>query len=210
MQVHVVDETNAADYPDLLDEFFRQRHRVYAEELRWVPLSPDGRERDQFDTPDATYLLVVDDNRLIAGSRMIETDKPHLVSEVFPESFTLAPIIRDSRVIEWTRGFVIPEMREGAGLGIKAKCCAAVMEYCLANGYRQVGGIQDAKWLAIWKRMGWTVHVHGRPIDIGGEDWLPAYFDVSLEALAGARRWGRLDGPVLFDGRKARRLARVA
>jgi acyl-homoserine lactone synthase len=132
---------------------------------------------------------------------MIETDKPHLVSEIFPQSFTLAPIVRDRSVVEWTRGFVIPERREGFGLGIKAKCCAAVMEYCLAGGYRQVGGIQDAKWLAIWRRMGWTVHKHGEPMLIGNEKWLPAYFDVTRAALQGARNWGGQKGPLLVDRR---------
>lgn len=201
MQVHVVDTSNAYEYLPQLEQFFRERHRVYADELKWVPTSPDGLERDQFDTPAATYLLVMEGAELIGGSRMITTDRPHLVSEVFPGIFNRAPIVRDPLVVEWTRGFIKAGMREGAGLAIKGKCCAAVMEYCLNHGYRQVGGIQDAKWLAIWRRMGWSVHVHGDPVDIGGEDWLPAYFDVTREALAGARKWGRIGGPILVDTR---------
>jgi acyl-homoserine lactone synthase len=204
MQVHVVDHTNFFNYAFELDQFFQARHRVYAEELKWVPCAPNGREIDQFDTVDATYLLVIEKGQVIAGSRMIPTDRPHLVAEVFPDAFNLGPIVRSKQVVEWTRGFVLPEFREGAGLLIKAKCCAAVMEYCLSNGYRQVGGIQDAKWLAIWKRMGWAVHKHGKPVDIGGDLWLPAYFDVTMEALESARRFGRLQGAILVDNRLMR------
>lgn len=197
MQFHFITRTNEHLFQPELEQFFRARHAVYADELGWVQPSPDGLEYDQFDTGAAAYLVVMDGDEFVAGSRLVPTHLPHLLSEVFPDSCTLLPMPRDPLVVEWTRGFVVAHRREGGGLVLKAQCCAAVMEYCLANGYRQVGGIQDAKWLAIWKRMGWTVHIHGEAINIGGEAWLPAYFDVTETALAGARRFGRLSGPVL-------------
>lgn len=197
MQFNFVTKANEHLFQLEMEEFFRARHTVYAEELGWVPVSADGLEIDPFDTASAAYLIVSDEKGVVAGSRLIPTHLPHLLSEVFPDSCNLLPLPRDPHIAEWTRGFVVPGRREGAGLVLKAQCCAAVMEYCLENGYRQVGGIQDAKWLAIWKRMGWEVHVHGDRIDIGGEDWLPAYFDVTETALAGARRFGRLTGAVL-------------
>lgn len=207
MQFTIVTHNNSHLYPTELAQFFSARHQVYAEELGWVPHSPDGLEIDPFDTPDAAYLIVYDDAGVIAGSRLVPTTLPHLLSEVFPDSCNLLPMPRDPFVVEWTRGFVVPARREGAGLALKAQCCAAVMEYCLAEGYRQVGGIQDAKWLAIWKRMGWTVHQHGDQIDIGGEWWLPAYFDVTQEALKGAQRWGKISGPLLCHETTNRRVA---
>ncbi|HWU16475.1 MAG TPA: acyl-homoserine-lactone synthase [Devosia sp.] len=199
MQFQFVTRANEHLFQPELEQFFRARHTVYAEELGWVPCSPDGLEYDAFDTAHAAYLIVMDGDEFVAGSRLVPTHLPHMLSEVFPSICTVKPMVRDALVVEWTRGFVVPGRREGAGLVLKAQCCAAVMEYCLSQGYRQVGGIQDAKWLAIWKRMGWTVHVHGDRIDISGEDWLPAYFDVTEAALAGARRWGKLTGPVLTN-----------
>lgn len=187
MHVQVVQREDRPFFASELDCFFRARHKVYAEELLWVPASPSGREYDQFDTEAATYLLVLDGGELIAGSRMISTDHPHLLSEVFPHTVTLAPLPRDPKVIEWTRGFIVPEHREGAGLKLKAACSLAVMEYCLAVGAEKVGGIQDAKWLAIWRRLGFEIERLGDPMDIGGEDWLPAYVHVTTEALARAQ-----------------------
>lgn len=149
MQALVVDHTNSSRYADELDQYHFQRHRVYAEELEWVPAVPSRREFDPFDTDDAVHILFMDAGGLVAGSRLIETDKPHLVQTVFPGIFTIAPIIRSASVLEWTRGFIIPERRDRSSIRLLAASCAAVMEYCLQNGYRQVGGIQDTKWLPL-------------------------------------------------------------
>lgn len=197
MQALIVKGSEAHRVQGLMTQFHRARHRVYAEELGWVPERPDRLEYDPYDTAEATYFLFIDQCQLIAGSRLVPTNLPHLVADVFPGIFNLQPIIRDPSVVEWTRGFIVPEFREGGGLRLKAACCAAVMEYCLAQGYRQVGGIQDAKWLAIWARMGWQVHIHGDAVDIGGEKWLPAYFDVTVQALAGAMKWAKLDRSII-------------
>lgn len=177
--------------------FFRARHIVYAEELKWVPNAHDGLEFDEFDTGAADYLVVMDGDECIAGSRIIPTHLPHLLSEVFPDSCDLAPMPRDPKIAEWTRGFVVPHRREKGRPVLLAQCCAAVMEHCLAKGYRQVGGIQDTKWLPMWQLMKWNVSVYGQEIDIDGRPWVPAYFEVSETALAGARMLGRLTGPLL-------------
>lgn len=200
MQAIVVDHTNSSLYANELDQFHFQRHRVYAEELEWVPAVSSRREFDPFDTTDAVFILFMEDGQLIAGSRLIETNKAHLVSEVFPNIFTKAPIIRSASVVEWTRGFVIPERR--GDIKLLAQCCAAVMEYCIEHGYTQVGGIQDTKWLPLWRKMRWSVHIHGDAVMMGEDPWLPAYFDVSREAMMNARLFGRMVGSVLEDSRR--------
>lgn len=153
----VVDHTNAAKYSQQLDHFHYQRHRVYAEELGWVPATHSRREFDAFDTDDAVYILVSDHGEFVAGSRLIPTDRPHLASTVFAGAFTLAPIVRSAEVLEWTRGFIIPERRGRGSVRLLAASCAAVMEYCLRHGHRQVGGIQDKKWLPLWAKLEWRV-----------------------------------------------------
>jgi acyl-homoserine lactone synthase len=182
------------------DEFYRARHKVYAEELGWVPISHDGLEIDTFDTAAADYLLVYHGDAFVAGSRLIPTDRPHLLSEAFPDSCNVEPMPRDPTVAEWTRGFVVAERRDRSSLRIVAAACAAVMEHCLAKGYRQVGGIQDVKWIPLWKKMGWAIHLHGDAIDINGRPWQPIYFDVTEAAMMNARAVGRVEGPLLEGG----------
>ena len=197
MKFHFVTSDNDHLFQPELDQFFRARHVVYAEELGWVPKSADGLEYDAFDTACAAYLLVMDGDKLVAGSRFVPTHLPHLLSEVFPDSCDLVPMVRDPAVVEWTRGFIVASRRDRSSLRILAGACAAVMEYCLHNGYRQVGGIQDSKWIGLWQKMGWSIHQHGRPINIDGRPWLPIYFDVTEQAMLNARQSARLEGPLL-------------
>ncbi len=196
MEVHVVTAQNEHLYPKLLKQFFEERHKIYAEELEWVPLSPDKQERDVFDTDSAVYFLGVEDDVVIAGSRLTPTIEPHLLSEVFPHLCTKG-IVRDERVAEWTRGFVSRAAREGTNKRILFQFCFAIMEYAVLEGLTQIGGIQRTYWLNMWKMMRWSVHIHGEPAFFNDDPWVPAYFDVSEEALEGAKRLARVDHSLL-------------
>ena len=84
------------------------RHDVYVRERGWKALErPDGRDVDQFDTSDAVYFVWADDTRVLGGARFIPTDKPHLMSDVFPQIATFAPVPRRKDVWEITRIFSV-------------------------------------------------------------------------------------------------------
>lgn len=198
MLVHVITKANSHLYARELEQFFRIRHQIYAVDLKWVPESPSGLEYDQFDIDEAVYLLGVVDGKVITGSRFTPTHLPHMLSVVFPHLCTRnGGIIHSPQVAEWTRGFVVPEYREGLGVRLKAQFCHAVMEYFLDEGVTKIGGIQEIYWLSLWRRFGWEVSVHGEPENFNGRMWVPAYFDVSEAAAAGAARWGKLDHSIL-------------
>ncbi len=83
--IHIVSAANAAAYDWALEQDFRLRHEIYVGERKWMDLAkPDGRERDQFDTPDAIYLFAIEGGKVLGGSRLVPSLKPHLLSEVFP------------------------------------------------------------------------------------------------------------------------------
>jgi len=171
-------------------EFFRVRHAIYVEEKQWREDAGTGMEVDQFDTERAVYLLGIDGDEIIAGSRLLSTMVPHMLSEVFPTTCRFTGVVRRPDVAEWTRGFVVKEHRHGP---IKAQICAAVMEYCLSERISWVGGIQDGYWLPFWRRMGWTVVPIGQPEMVGGRRCFSAYMEVTQQALESARRQGNLD-----------------
>jgi len=185
METIVIDRNNRNRHGALLEQLFRVRHPIFAGERRWVPASADGLERDQFDTAATAYIVFVEAGSIIAGSRLIESPHPHLAGEVFGGRFPLPPGPRDPSVVEWTRGFIVPERRSA---GLVAHCCTEIMQYCVGQGYRQIGGLQDRRWLAVWARLGWSVRLYGGPVVIDGEEWLPAYCEVSEAALAASRR----------------------
>ncbi|TIV27987.1 MAG: autoinducer synthase, partial [Mesorhizobium sp.] len=80
ISAHVVNALNKHLYENEFDEFLRRRHDFFVHQKQWRPPSPDGRERDQFDTDAATYLLGIEDGRVVTSARLIPTSEPHMVS----------------------------------------------------------------------------------------------------------------------------------
>lgn len=191
MQVHVVNRTNAHLNGDMLTGFFHARHDIYVNEKGWMPPAEDGLEFDQYDTDDATYLIGVEDGRVITGSRFIPTTRPHMLLDIF--SHACQRQIVEPDVAEWTRGFLIEGLRANGPCKRKAIHCAATMEWCLSEGVTLVGGIQEIYWMPLWRYLGWTVQKLGEPTLIDGDWCVAAYMEVSEEALAKTRRRIKLD-----------------
>ncbi|HVW57490.1 MAG TPA: acyl-homoserine-lactone synthase [Rhizobiaceae bacterium] len=204
MRVHVVTVANRDLYRSELLAFFRERHRVYVEEKHWREGDGSGLEIDQFDTDDATYLIGIQNGRVMTGTRLISTMRPHMASEVFPHLCNLHGVVRSPQIAEWTRGFIIPEYRE-RGIGpIKGQFCSAVMDYCLQEGIKRVGGIQDLYWLRLWKHFGWKVIPAGHPTKVDGRWCVIAYMEVSEAARDGAMRSGAIERSILVRKGPAR------
>src|SRR5690242_6135136 len=84
--IHFVTAGNRAQHEKLCDSMFRDRKAVFIDRLGWNLQTIDGnREIDQFDTPDAVYVVEANaEQRHLASLRLLPTTKPHLMSEVFP------------------------------------------------------------------------------------------------------------------------------
>jgi len=93
----------------VVDQLFRFRKELFVDGLRWDLTVEDGRERDQFDTPEAIYCALFRNGSLIAGFRAIRTDHPYLAQSVFPQLATFAPYPQRHDVWEISRFGVRPE-----------------------------------------------------------------------------------------------------
>src|SRR3546814_10913180 len=72
-----------------LRAMFTARKQVFIDLLKWDLPALDGRfEIDQFDTPDARYLILLDpdDLRHRASARLLPTSAPHLLGEYYARS----------------------------------------------------------------------------------------------------------------------------
>lgn len=200
MEFHVINATNAHLYLDVLDRFFKVRHDIYVGEKGWREPDPIGREIDQFDTPAATYIVGLDNGTVVAGSRLIPTTAPTMLSDVFPHLADGAQVTRRADIAEWTRGFVVPSHR-GKDLKVTSRVCGTVMDYCLREGITSVGGVQDAYWLPLWRRYGWTVQRLGDFHEIAGRKCLAAFCHVSEFARDMALiRGGLIRSPLVHEG----------
>ncbi|WP_459724454.1 acyl-homoserine-lactone synthase, partial [Sideroxyarcus sp. TK5] len=71
---------------ELFSKISSYRHKVFIEMLGWELQTKQGIELDQFDRPDTVYVVSQDDDGTVNGcARLLPTDRPYLLGEVFPQ-----------------------------------------------------------------------------------------------------------------------------
>ncbi|MFC4009092.1 acyl-homoserine-lactone synthase [Nonomuraea purpurea] len=87
----------------LLDGMFRLRHTVFYERLRWDVHSLHGREHDFYDDCDPVYVISYDRREVTGCVRLLPTDGPYMLRDVFPETLRGGQAPRDPAVWEASR-----------------------------------------------------------------------------------------------------------
>ncbi len=102
---------NRARHADALDKMHRLRHEVFVEQLKWPDLtSRDGREYDHYDTPDASYIVVMEKDEVVASVRMNRFDGPTLLTEVFPHLVQFGDMPTSGDTVDLSRFVVSPKV----------------------------------------------------------------------------------------------------
>lgn len=194
--VHIVTSANCHLYQDALEQSYRLRYRIYIEELKWRGLArrDDGREFDQFDTPEAVHLLYIEGERVLGGTRLVPTTEPHLLSEVFPHFVTVGEVPRRPDIAEWTRFYVEPSRRdEHKASRVGSLVLSSMIDYSLNEGLSAVSALMNTFWLPRFLGYRWRVRPIGLPT-VHDDEWLVAgTIDITPEALSGIRRKCGLD-----------------
>lgn len=201
-EVHVVDRSNRSSYQDQIEQHYRIRHQIYVEGRGWHELRrADGREIDQFDTPDATYLLGISpDGNVVAGSRFVATLKPHLMSEIFPQVARGAPP-RGEDIFEWTRIFVVPSLLAKGEASIAAgRVYCAIVEFCLSRRIRQLSIVCEPYWYDRLARLGWMPQRLGETVQSNDGPIIGLLVQMTPAALEKTRHFYAIAGPVLKQG----------
>ena len=199
--LHLVDATNR-DLPrnrQLLESSYRVRHEEYVNGRGWKALArPDGREIDQFDNADATYLLWADGAEVLGGARLIPTHKPHLMSDVFPHIVTLGSLPRTPRVWELTRLF---STRSGDSQASRRRVTgdvfSAMFELAIAYELEAISIVCDAFFVTRFLSMGLEVKPLGLPTPYAEGICVAVMLPATMSQLRIARGPNR--GTVLFE-----------
>ena len=192
--IHVINKHNRHAYADVMESYFRKRHEIFVEERGWRDLAHhDGLERDQFDDEHTTYLMAIDGGKVVGGSRMYPTLRPHMISEVFMHLVD-RPLPRNSMTLEWSRYFIVKERRVGR---TECRLLAAVQQYCLDEGITSLTGIQDMWWVPRWQQLGFKVHPLGLPQIVEGQPTMAVRIFISEESLANVKKLGGLKSTAL-------------
>jgi acyl-homoserine lactone synthase len=211
--LHVVTPENRHLYTSEIRDQHKIRHDVYVEERRWVGLqSRDGLEFDQFDTDDTVYFLAIERGRVVGGSRMNPTLKPHLLATICPELAEIKGIPRSPDIYEWTRMYAVKDRRDGGrfGSGVIGEIFSGCLEYAYDEAISALSLQFEAWWLPRLQQHGWEIKPLGLPTLINGEWWLGALIPITAEMVRSTRAFYRISDPVLVRNGITKPLIRAA
>lgn len=195
----VIDDRNRVDHAEWLNKMYQLRYRVFVEQMGWdLPCGKSGYERDQFDTEHTRYLLMVDDDSgaLLASGRFNPTQRPHLMSEVFPHQCNISGVPKGEHIWEYTRYvFDFEAIGKDRFRDVRASFGVAQTELAILTGMTEIS------WLSTQEIYGhliqfWPSEPLGTPIYYPKEDsfYIAALSNIGDEALQRMQtRLGRYD-----------------
>lgn len=196
--IEVVTKDNAHLYGEALEEMFRLRHEIYVKERNWLDLDRgNGLEKDQFDGPDATYLLALDESRVSGCVRLLPTTGPHLLGDVFPHLCEAQPVPRSEDVFEITRLCAHRDYRQPGQGGVLDRLVCGLFEHALALGLRHLTMVTDAFLVAKALQFGWKLRPLGLPTPYREGTCIAGLVTVDHGTLEGFYRTAGITGPVL-------------
>ena len=159
-----------------LDRMHQLRARVFHDRLSWDVKVQDGRERDEFDLCQPTYILVVDAREAVVGAvRLLPATGPTLLSVLFPELGEQGMFRPHAAMIESSRFCVDTSVLAACESGGQFQALhsatwtlfAAIIEWSMANGYSELITATDLRIERILRRAGWPMVRIGEPKPIG-------------------------------------------
>ncbi|MVT27983.1 GNAT family N-acetyltransferase [Acidovorax citrulli] len=140
------------------EALYRFRHRVFVEHAGWELPCYGPLEFDEFDTPQAVYLVRRHAESRIAGMlRLLPTTQPYMIQSLWPELMGSHPIPSSPRVWEATRMGVDPDMDPLSRGQTVAELVAGCLEYGTQHGIDQMLAVMsEAHARKIVTGMGWS------------------------------------------------------
>lgn len=163
--LHVIDRSSRSESA-VLGAMFEARKRVFVDLLRWdVPVLGGSWELDQFDTEEATYLVLADPAaRHLASARLLRTDRPHILGTLFQKLCgDTPPASADTREI--TRFCLDRSLRAARRRQLRNQLVTALVEYALANGIARYTAVAELSWAQQILTFGWRCMPLGQPRD---------------------------------------------
>ena len=143
-----------------LFEMHRFRKAVFKDRLDWdVQVDANGFESDEFDLPEALYLLAIDQKDRVVGSwRLLPTSGPTMIRDVWPDFLQTLPMPASEQVWEASR-FGVRSFEKSSKDCIRqlnivtAEMFCALTELCLLCGIQQIYTLYDHKIARLLKRL---------------------------------------------------------
>jgi N-acyl-L-homoserine lactone synthetase len=186
MMAVLVSQANREQHTGLLQEMHQDRKRVFVDKLGWnVPVVDNLYEIDAFDTDEALYLIAVDPHTgaHMASVRLLPTNKPHLMSEVF-RNLCDEDVPSGPDIWEMTRLCTAPEVPSAIAPFVRGRLLLSLFEIAIEQGITKVTAVCHLKFLSTLLSVGWDCMPLGLPREVDGEIAGAILIHVNAEALA--------------------------
>lgn len=189
----------AAKHPELIDQMFQLRARVFSERLGWAVEVSDGRERDKYDDLEPLYALALSEEREVVGTfRLLQTTGPHMLAEVFRELMPDGIPVRSPLIWESTRFCVDTERararRESGLADITGVLLSSLLEIGLHAGLTHILTVIDVRMERILRRAGCPIDRLSAPKRIGDVPSLAILMECTEESVARVQQSNGLAG----------------
>lgn len=164
---------------------FEARKRVFVDLLKWdVPVLADSYELDQFDNPDADYLILADrEDGHRASARLLRTDRPHILGELYP-FLSEGPVPSDSAVREITRFCIEPGLTRSERRTARNQLVTALVDHAITTGLLGYTAVAGASWFRQIMGFGWRCRALGPQSTIGGGRLVALAIDIDGDTPA--------------------------
>lgn len=195
--IRVITGRDAHFHPELFDQLYCARHRVFVTRMGWMNLArPDGRERDQFDFDSALHFIGLEDDRIASYTRLLPTTGPHLMRDVYPELLDGAKAPSRPDVYEWTRLFTDPTQASRQLSKAGRELFVAIAEFCETEGLTSLIAQSDPMWIPRLLQLGWEARPLALPREYKGNTVLALEAHLTPSTVSRTRRVLGIDYPV--------------
>jgi N-acyl-L-homoserine lactone synthetase len=172
-----------------LRAMFTARKEVFIDLLKWdLPVLAGAYELDQFDDPDAEYLILIDAaGQHRASARLLQTDRRHLLGDLYPHLCD-GPVPSGPNVREITRFCLDRNQTASERRSARNQLVTALAEHALRRGITDYTGVAELAWLTQILRFGWQCMPLGRVVREGSRSLAGLHIRIDDRTIDGLKR----------------------
>lgn len=194
--LHIVRSATPPGEDDVLRAMFAARKSVFVDLLKWNVPVIDGRyEVDQFDTAQATYLVLTDaDARHLGSARLLPTTGPHILGSLYA-ALCDEPPPKGPDIQEITRFCLDRGLTSAGRRMVRDRLVTALVTHALDSGVTAYSAIAEIRWLQQILAFGWRCRPLGLPRSLDGTMLGALRIEISAETPQLLRAAGIAAGP---------------
>lgn len=171
MHLIAINEPSTAFDHRVIDQMHQLRASVFGDRLGWNVDCSSGREQDQFDDLGPTYILALSESENVIGcARLLPATGTTMLQSIFPQLLRDGVLPSSPTMIESSRFCVdtnaISDREQGAIHPATLAMFAAIIEWSILNGYRDIVTATDVRLERLLRRAGWPLSRLGQPAQI--------------------------------------------